>query len=73
MPIFSAMDMKAGLQLFWTAWASVSLPWPRVRQHLIFWPSTFSDPLQLKEVASFTVPESRAAASVTILNTDPGS
>ena len=65
--------MKAGLQLFWTAWANVSLPWPRVRQHLIFCPSTFKDPLQLKVVESFTVPESRAAARVTTLKTEPGS
>ena len=65
--------MNAGLQLFATASARDSSPWPPDFQHLMRSPRTSSEPLHLNRVACVTVPVSSAAASVMTLNAEPGS
>ena len=65
--------MKAGLQ----EWATVSTrdcwPWPSWFEQRIVEPMTLMEPVQLTVVLSSMTPSSSAAASVRILNVEPGS
>ena len=72
-PIRSAMSIRATLQEFITALVSVWSPWPPFLWQWMGSPPTILLPPQEKWSSREMIPSSKPMATVTGLNTDPGS